>query len=41
MPSERIFQVSKAQARQRTGRAGREREGTCYRLFSIQRFDDK
>ena len=25
------LQVSKAQARQRTGRAGREREGTCYR----------
>ena len=24
--------MSKAQARQRTGRAGREREGTCYRL---------
>ena len=30
--------MSKAQARQRTGRAGREREGTCYRLFSIPTF---
>jgi ATP-dependent RNA helicase DHX33 len=31
--------VSKAQARQRTGRAGREREGYCYRLYTESWFD--
>ena len=28
--------VSKAQAKQRTGRAGRESEGTCYRLLTAK-----
>ena len=31
--------ISKAQARQRTGRAGREREGFCYRLFTEETFE--
>jgi len=30
----KVHNVSKAQAWQRTGRAGREASGTCYRLFS-------
>lgn len=30
--------VSKAQARQRAGRAGREREGYCYRLYTEESF---
>lgn len=30
----KTVKVSKAQARQRTGRAGREAEGTCYRLVT-------
>ena len=32
--------MSKAQARQRTGRAGREREGTCYRLHIFHSLKD-
>jgi len=35
----KVVKVSKAQARQRTGRAGREREGTCYRLLTASQFD--
>eukprot|EP00996_Jenningsia_fusiforme_P004019 NODE_481_length_2198_cov_28.596091_g443_i0.p1 GENE.NODE_481_length_2198_cov_28.596091_g443_i0~~NODE_481_length_2198_cov_28.596091_g443_i0.p1 ORF type:complete len:699 (-),score=159.35 NODE_481_length_2198_cov_28.596091_g443_i0:53-2149(-) len=31
--------VSKAQARQRAGRAGREASGKCYRLYSEEAFD--
>ena len=31
--------ISKAQARQRAGRAGREREGFCYRLFTEETFE--
>jgi len=34
----KVVRVSQAQARQRTGRAGREREGTCYRLVTAQEF---
>ncbi|GAB5366085.1 hypothetical protein AAMO2058_001114100 [Amorphochlora amoebiformis] len=30
--------IAKAQARQRQGRAGRVRAGTCYRLFSMARY---
>ena len=30
----KVIKVSKAQANQRTGRAGRESEGTCYRLIT-------
>lgn len=32
--------VSKAQARQRTGRAGRETSGVCYRLYTEEQFDE-
>lgn len=32
--------VSKAQARQRAGRAGREAPGTCYRLYTEQTFEE-
>lgn len=35
----RVQPVSKAQARQRLGRAGRESSGTCYRLFTEEQFD--
>jgi len=35
----KVVTVSKAQALQRTGRAGREREGHCYRLLTKQEFD--
>ena len=31
--------ISQASARQRTGRAGRTRDGVCYRLYSNQDFD--
>jgi len=34
----KVVLVSQAQARQRTGRAGREREGTCYRLVTAKQF---
>jgi ATP-dependent RNA helicase DHX33 len=34
-----VVLVSKAQARQRTGRAGREREGACYRLLTAAQFE--
>jgi len=32
--------VSKAQAWQRTGRAGREAPGTCYRLYTEDEFEN-
>ena len=32
----KTVRVSKAQAKQRTGRAGRESEGTCYRLVTAK-----
>lgn len=35
----KVHPVSKAQARQRTGRAGRETSGVCYRLFTEEQFD--
>ena len=35
----KVVAVSKAQAKQRTGRAGRESEGTCYRLLTAQEFE--
>ena len=34
-----VAPISKAAARQRAGRAGREREGVCYRLFTESSFD--
>lgn len=36
----RVQPVSKAQARQRTGRAGRETSGVCYRLYTEEQFDE-
>uniref|UniRef100_K1PUI3 RNA helicase n=1 Tax=Magallana gigas TaxID=29159 RepID=K1PUI3_MAGGI len=35
----KVVRVSKAQALQRTGRAGRESAGSCYRLFTEQEFE--
>ncbi|XP_068585604.1 ATP-dependent RNA helicase DHX33 isoform X2 [Cebidichthys violaceus] len=35
-----VQRVSKAQAWQRAGRAGREDSGSCYRLYSEQEFDN-
>ena len=35
----KVVKVSKAQAKQRTGRAGRESEGTCYRLVTAAEFE--
>ncbi|XP_020284951.1 putative ATP-dependent RNA helicase DHX33 [Pseudomyrmex gracilis] len=35
----RVEKVSKAQAWQRTGRAGREAPGKCYRVFTLQEFE--
>ena len=32
----KVVRVSKAQAKQRAGRAGRESEGTCYRLMTAK-----
>ncbi|XP_015776997.1 PREDICTED: putative ATP-dependent RNA helicase DHX33 [Acropora digitifera] len=40
MPPGRVQPVSKAQARQRTGRAGRETSGVCYRLYTEEQFDE-
>ena len=36
----KVVRVSQAQARQRTGRAGRESEGTCYRLITAKEFSE-
>ena len=33
------MRISKAQALQRTGRAGRESSGTCYRIYTEEEFD--
>ncbi|XP_071078637.1 ATP-dependent RNA helicase DHX33-like isoform X1 [Haliotis cracherodii] len=35
----RVVRVSKAQALQRTGRAGREAAGSCYRIFTEKQFE--
>lgn len=35
----RVHDVSKAQAIQRAGRAGREAPGKCYRLYPFQHFE--
>ncbi|KAL5010310.1 hypothetical protein ScPMuIL_012615 [Solemya velum] len=35
----KVVRISKAQALQRTGRAGRESSGSCYRLYTEQEFD--
>lgn len=35
----KVVKVSKAQAWQRTGRAGRQSEGTCYRLLTSDQFE--
>lgn len=35
----RVVKISKAQALQRTGRAGRESPGICYRLYTEHEFD--
>lgn len=34
-----VQQVSKAQAWQRTGRAGRQESGICYRLYTEEDFE--
>ncbi len=36
----RVITVSKAQANQRTGRAGRDGPGLCYRLYTEDQFDN-
>ncbi len=36
----KVQPISKAQARQRLGRAGRESSGVCYRLFTEEQFDE-
>ena len=36
----KVQPVSKAQARQRLGRAGRETSGVCYRLYTEEQFDE-
>lgn len=35
----KVVRISKAQALQRTGRAGRESSGTCYRIYTEEDFD--
>ncbi len=35
----KVVKISKAQALQRTGRAGREAEGHCYRILTKAEFD--
>ncbi len=35
-----VQRVSKAQAWQRSGRAGREDAGSCYRLYTEEEFDN-
>lgn len=35
-----VQRVSKAQAWQRAGRAGREDSGSCYRLYTEQEFEN-
>lgn len=35
-----LLPISQASAKQRTGRAGRTRDGTCYRLYSKEAFND-
>lgn len=40
MESLKISQISQAQAMQRTGRAGRESTGFCYRTYTVQQFEN-
>ena len=40
MESLKVVRISKAAARQRTGRAGRESIGKCYRLYTPSEFDE-
>lgn len=35
----KVVHISKAQALQRSGRAGREAPGTCYRLYTEEQFE--
>ena len=35
----KVVRISKAQAQQRTGRAGRESEGHCYRMLTRQEYE--
>lgn len=39
LDSLRVTKISQAQAWQRTGRAGRESEGICYRVYTSKEFD--
>lgn len=36
----RVEKISKAQAWQRTGRAGRETAGNCYRIYTEKEYED-
>ena len=36
-----VFPISQAQSNQRAGRAGRTSEGTCYRLYTRDQFEDE
>ena len=36
-----VFPVSQANARQRSGRAGRTGPGTCYRLYTERQFNEE
>lgn len=40
LDSLRVSKISQAQAWQRTGRAGRESEGICYRVFTAKEYDN-
>uniref|UniRef100_A0A1L8DGA4 RNA helicase n=1 Tax=Nyssomyia neivai TaxID=330878 RepID=A0A1L8DGA4_9DIPT len=40
MDTLKIVKISQAQAWQRTGRAGRESEGFCYRAYTVSEFDN-
>ena len=35
----KVVHVSQAQAQQRSGRAGREAPGTCYRMYTQQQYE--
>lgn len=37
---QQVVKISKAQGWQRTGRAGRENEGHCYRMLTSKEFND-
>ena len=36
----KIVKISKAQAWQRSGRAGRESEGSCYRAYTLAEYNE-